>query len=105
MRSIQEFRILSRKSEILFLLQSRIITPYVLTIEEYGGQRRRNADQEISKIGLEATFIDGYSKRSAIIQKEYSPRLNLISNKRNLTDGEIAVYCGHRKIWREFLSS
>src|SRR5690606_17011742 len=26
-------------------------------------------------------------------------------SKRNLTYGEMAVYCGHRAIWREFLKS
>lgn len=78
---------------------------YVLTIESEGGARRAHASQELHSLGLSAVFVKGFHKSDPWIVSEYSEPLNLLLSKRGLTRGEIAVYCGHRKIWREFLSS
>ncbi len=81
------------------------IPSYVLTIEQKGGERRNHAIQQLSALGLRASFIQGFKKNDPSILSAYNGFLNRLLSKRSLTNGEIAVYCGHRKIWREFLSS
>ncbi|MCV0352547.1 MAG: glycosyltransferase family 25 protein [Nitratireductor sp.] len=81
------------------------IPSYVLTIEQEGGERRTHAYQQLSALGLNTSFVKGFDKEDPSIIDEYNGLLNLLLSKRSLTNGEVAVYCGHRKIWRKFLAS
>lgn len=78
---------------------------YILTIDSEGGARRLNATRQLRELGLQEIFVAGYLKSDPGIRAEYNHWMNLLRSKRSLTEGEIAVYCGHRKVWREFLSS
>lgn len=77
----------------------------VLTVDKMGGSRRQNAENELQNAGLRGEFVEGYKKSDPLTSQEYSKIKNLIFSKRNLTAGEIAVYAGHRRIWRNFLQS
>ncbi|GHC62967.1 glycosyltransferase family 25 protein [Limoniibacter endophyticus] len=77
----------------------------ILTIQPEGGPRRLHAEKQLQTIGLSGTFIQGFSKNDPQIMSEYTSVKNLLFSKRDLTLGEIAVYCGHRAIWRNFLES
>lgn len=73
---------------------------YVLTIDAADGSRRLHASRELAGLGLEGRFIQGFLKDDPALGNVYSPALNLLLAKRDLTPGEIAVYAGHRKIWQ-----
>jgi len=81
------------------------ISCYVLTIEEEGGPRRRNAIDELAAVGIRAEFVRGFRKDDPKIHGEYNWLINRVVGKRDLTSGEIAVYCGHRESWRRILST
>jgi GR25 family glycosyltransferase involved in LPS biosynthesis len=78
---------------------------FVLTIDAEGGERRRSAERELARVGLAGQFMTGFHRDDPATFGEYSVRLNLLASKRSLTKGEIAVYCGHRAIWRKLLKS
>lgn len=78
---------------------------YVLTLDATGGRRRSNAVCELQRLGLQARFIEGIAKNRVEIWQEYSVLRNLLLHKRSLTAGEVSTYCGHRRIWREFLTT
>lgn len=78
---------------------------YVLTVEGENGKRRAHADNQLSSLGLTASFIRGFKKDDPSIYDQYDRLSNRLCSKRDLTSGEIAVYCGHRSIWRAFLST
>jgi GR25 family glycosyltransferase involved in LPS biosynthesis len=46
-------------------------------------------------------FVQGYTKSDLACRALYSPMKNFFLSKRPLTDTEVAIYAGHRKIWRE----
>lgn len=85
-------------------ISSRLIA-LVLTIDEPGGSRRQSAESELGKAGLHGEFVQGYMKGDPSASQEYSEIKNLFLSKRGLTTGEIAVYAGHRRLWRRFLQS
>lgn len=78
---------------------------YVLTLDARGGRRRSNAVCELQRLDLRARFVQGIAKNRAEIWQEYSVLRNLLLHKRSLTAGEVSTYCGHRRIWREFLAT
>lgn len=47
------------------------------------------------------SFVEGFSRSDELCRTLYSPTKNYFLSKRPLTDTEIAIYAGHRKIWQE----
>ncbi|MGB3897700.1 MAG: glycosyltransferase family 25 protein [Mesorhizobium sp.] len=76
---------------------------FVLTMESPNGPRRTHAFEELGRLGIPFDFIQGIDQGSAEIDHAYSRLLNWTRHKRSLTRGEISVYLGHRKIWREVM--
>lgn len=76
------------------------LTAYVLTIDEEGGRRRAHATKELVELGLTGRFVMGATKGDRELAELYSPLKNLLLSRRSLTAGEIAVYAGHRRIWK-----
>ncbi|RWA72279.1 glycosyltransferase family 25 protein [Mesorhizobium sp.] len=74
---------------------------FVLTVEPPGGARRTHAANELGRVGISFDFVQSIDQNSADIDRAYSRLLNWTLHKRSLTRGEISVYLGHRKIWRE----
>lgn len=86
-------------------LDGQQISIFVLTIDPEGSERRQSATRQLARAGLQGEFVEGFRKDNPAIMAEYDQRRNLIASKRSLTPGEIAVYCGHRAIWRQFLKT
>ncbi|MGY6708390.1 MAG: glycosyltransferase family 25 protein [Rhizobiaceae bacterium] len=78
---------------------------YILTIDAPDGPRRANARRQLEAVGLEAEFVQGSGIGDPAIHTQYDSLQNLIWQKRSLSPGEIAVYCGHREIWRRLVDS
>ena len=74
---------------------------YVLTLDSPGGKRYESAKQQLDRFSIEANFVQGIRFSAGETSPLYSPRLNLIHMKRQMTPGEISVYLGHRKIWQQ----
>lgn len=87
------------------VLEHNQLSIFVLTIDPEGGKRRRSATRELERLGFQGSFVKGFKKTDPAILENYDARRNLLASKRSLTHGEIAVYCGHRAIWREFLKT
>jgi len=77
----------------------------VLTVDHPGGQRWQNAKHETEKVALLAEFVRGYGSDDPRAARDYSRVRNLLHCRRSLTSGEIAVYAGHRKMWRRLIDS
>lgn len=77
---------------------------YVLGIDDAGGARRRHVEREFARLGYSFTLVDGLRAGGPEIQLGYSRWRNFLASKRSLSATEIAVYLGHRKIWREIAS-
>lgn len=84
---------------------SKHVAAFILTLDEEGGQRRRHAADEATSLSLPWQFVTGYRKTDPALDRYYSHRMNTLLHKRPLTSGEIAVYAGHRRMWRAFLES
>ena len=84
---------------------SKSLPCFVLTIDPPEGKRRRNAEVLLTETGLLPRFVEGNRPDDSEIAGHFSKRANLLAYRRSLSHGEIAVYCGHRRIWRQFLNS
>jgi len=78
---------------------------YILTVDAPDGPRRKNARKQLEAVGLEAEFVEGLRLNDPAIDAQYDRLQNLVWQKRSLSAGEIAVYCGHRRIWRRLVES
>jgi len=78
---------------------------YILTVDAPDGPRRISARRQLDAAGLEAKFVVGHRLNDPSIYTQYDRARNLLWQKRSLSPGEIAVYCGHREIWRRLLDS
>ncbi|MCR4268468.1 glycosyltransferase family 25 protein [Nitratireductor sp. ZSWI3] len=78
---------------------------YILTVETEESLRRQHAEREMSALGIEREFVQGFRKTDPSLGEHYSEVMNLLLHKRSLTAGEIAVYAGHRRIWRRIVES
>lgn len=76
---------------------------FVLTVDAPDGARRRNVFHQLEDLDLNWEFVVGADKAQNSMMKEYSRFLNLFFHKRSLTRGEVAVYVGHRMIWRKII--
>jgi glycosyl transferase, family 25 len=74
---------------------------YVLTLDSPGGKRYENAKQQLDRFSVQANFVQGIRFSAGETSPFYSPWLNLVHMKRQMTPGEISVYLGHRKIWKQ----
>ena len=74
---------------------------YVLTLDSPGGKRYESAKHQLDRFSIQANFVQGIRFSAGETSPLYSPRLNLIHMKRQMTPGEISVYLGHRKIWQQ----
>jgi GR25 family glycosyltransferase involved in LPS biosynthesis len=74
---------------------------FVLSISPPGSARRNNTEQQMTRLGMPWQFVQGYTKSDLACRALYSPTRNFFLSKRPLTDTEVAIYAGHRKIWRE----
>jgi GR25 family glycosyltransferase involved in LPS biosynthesis len=74
---------------------------FILTVSPNDSERRRNAEREIVKLGMPSQFVQGYTRSDLAGRALYSPTKNFFLSKRPLTETEIAIYAGHRKIWGE----
>lgn len=79
------------------------VQAFVLTIDDVRGPRRANAARQLGGIGVPFEFVEGVRAGASGCLTSYSPVMNLLFHKRPLSKGEIAIYEGHRKIWREIL--
>ena len=78
---------------------------YILTVDTTDGPRRQSARRQLDAVGLEAEFVEGFRLNDPDIHDQYDRSRNLFWQKRSLSAGEIAVYCGHRKIWARLVDS
>jgi len=78
---------------------------YILTVDTPDGPRRKSARRQLDSVGLKADFVEGLRLNDPAIYKQYDRIRNLLWQKRSLSAGEIAVYCGHRRIWARLVDS
>ena len=102
---------------------------HVLTVDAQGGSRRSHAESQLSALPLRYEFVDGIDasrhtepslinasstnasrigpsrsdRRPSIDNAVYSRWRNRLYMKRSMTEGEIAVYMGHRRIWQRIV--
>lgn len=76
---------------------------FVLTIDGDGGIRRANATDQFNSVSIPFHFVNGVSADNNDMLGVYSRLANLLLHKRSLSQGEIAIYEGHRRIWREIV--
>lgn len=74
---------------------------YVLTLDSPNGKRYENAKQQLERFSVQPNFVQGIRFAKGETSPLYSPFLNLVHMKRQMTPGEISVYLGHRKIWQQ----
>lgn len=80
------------------------IRAFVLTIDDIAGPRRGNAARQLGGVGVPFEFVEGYRAANPGALAGYSRALNLILHKRSLSNAEVAIYEGHRRIWREIVA-
>lgn len=80
------------------------IQGFVLTIDKVGGLRRANATKQLDGTEIPFEFVEGVSSEAVGTLGVYSPVMNFLLHKRSLSRGEIAIYEGHRRIWREIVN-
>lgn len=73
---------------------------HVLTIDAVDGARRLHCSKLFDRMQMRCEFVEGIRSDDVSETELYSPGLNLLLSKRSLSAAEIAVYCGHRKIWK-----
>ena len=78
---------------------------YVLTIKDTAHPRVLNAKAQLDKLGLLYEIFPGVTPADFDNHDYYSPVGNRILMKRALSDGEIACYVSHRRMWQAFLDS
>lgn len=76
---------------------------YVLTVDDDDGQRKMHCSTIFKKLKLKPNFVRGFLWSSLPSERLYSPWKNFIFAKRRLSDQEVAVYLGHRKIWAQIV--
>ncbi|MGQ4272794.1 glycosyltransferase family 25 protein [Terrihabitans sp. B22-R8] len=87
-------------------MTQRQITPLTLVLTFSGAlERQESARSQLEKIDWPFQFQEGFHIDDPAAGREYDPEANAWWMKRPLTHGEIAVYAGHRKALRTFLSS
>jgi GR25 family glycosyltransferase involved in LPS biosynthesis len=74
---------------------------YVLTVDGDDGQRKMHCSTVFRGLDLSPIFVHGFLWDDLPSEKLYSPWKNIVFAKRSLSDPEIAVYLGHRKIWAQ----
>jgi glycosyl transferase, family 25 len=85
--------------------QDRIIPAcYVLTLDLPGGKRYESTSNQLARFSIQPSFVEGIRFGLGEVAPQYSPWLNLLHMKRRMTQGEISVYLGHRKIWKQMLN-
>lgn len=77
----------------------------VISIEAEDGPRRVSACRELRDLGLGGRVVNGVTDRDKEVADIYSPRLNKLLSKYDLSRREIACYASHRRAWRELLAS
>ena len=77
---------------------------YVLTLDSPGGRRYESASKQLARFSIQPKFVNGIRFEAGETAPQYSPWLNMLCMKRRMTQGEISVYLGHRKIWEQILS-
>ena len=78
---------------------------YVLTLAANSESRQANCRLQLDALGASWQFVYGVLANEPIVDEAYAPLQNRLLCKRPMTQGEISVYLGHRKIWRAFLAS
>lgn len=78
---------------------------YVLTIKDDLHPRLANARTQLDALGFEFEIIRGATPADIHKPDVYSALGNRILMKRALSDGEIACYVSHRRMWQAFLAS
>lgn len=78
---------------------------YVLSIDDENGPRRQHIETEFNRTGYGFEFVDGLRSCSPEIDAAYSRWRNILFAKRSMSSTEIAVYLGHRRIWKSILNS
>ncbi len=78
---------------------------YVLTVDEENGQRKAHCAAVFEGLKLKPIFITGFRWDNLPSDNAYSVWKNRFFTKRSLSDQEVAVYLGHRKIWSKILDS
>ncbi|MGR6467193.1 glycosyltransferase family 25 protein [Rhizobium sp. PAMB 3182] len=73
---------------------------YVLTIDAADGPRRQHCTTMFNRLRMQFDFVQGVRSGDVFGMGIYSPWLNYLLSKRSLSAAEIAVYLGHRKIWK-----
>ncbi len=76
---------------------------YVLTLDSPGGKRYESTCNQLARFSIRPNFVEGIRFVEGEVAPQYSPWLNLLHTKRRMTQGEISVYLGHRKIWQKML--
>lgn len=77
---------------------------YVLGVDDTEGPRRQHVEQEFERLNYSFTFVEGLRAADPQIWPSYSRWRNFFCSKRSLSATEIAVYLGHRRIWRAIAS-
>ncbi|MDA4846018.1 glycosyltransferase family 25 protein [Hoeflea poritis] len=69
--------------------------------------RRESVTRQMRQFpsALDWQLVSGYGADDAALGRHYDAALNRRYSKRPLSDGEIAVYAGHRKMMRQFLET
>jgi GR25 family glycosyltransferase involved in LPS biosynthesis len=81
------------------------IKGYVLTIDPPSGLRRRHISRVLNQNGLAWQFVEGIRTGDPSLSSLYSWPKNLFFSKKSMALVEVAVYAGHRRIWRTIANS
>lgn len=73
---------------------------FVLTVDAPDGPRRQHVRQHYTDKGLDVVFVEGLRADDPEVRTSYSRWRNLAFSKRRMTATEVAVYLGHRRIWK-----
>lgn len=58
----------------------------------------------MAKLLMPWSFVEGFSSTDSVCRTLHSTTKNYFLSKRPLTDVEVAIYAGHRKIWQEIVN-
>ena len=76
---------------------------YVLTVDDDDGPRRTHCSTVFTGLKLNPIFMRGTVWNDLPSDRKYSAWKNFFFAKRGLSDQEVAVYLGHRKIWAQVI--
>ncbi len=76
----------------------------VLTVEPANGARRQNMAAQFIATGAVPEFVVGATGSDPSLDALYAPVLNRLLAKRSLATAEIAIYEGHRRIWKRIVA-